>query len=73
MWLRRDTAPFGRDLEVAVIANGEVHAVPLPCRRVLRGWISAETKQPIEIYPTHWRDWQPPPALVLPIRPGVVL
>lgn len=62
MWLKIDAAPFGRDLELAVIEKGEVHAVAFPCRRLLRGWINAETKQPVEVYPTHWREWQSPPS-----------
>jgi hypothetical protein len=28
-----------------------------PCRRVLGGWIKAEMKTPINVHPTHWRDW----------------
>jgi hypothetical protein len=34
-----------------------VHAICFPCRRVLGGWIKAEMKTPINVHPTHWRDW----------------
>jgi len=58
MWEPISTAPFDRDLELAVIERGEVHALVFPCRRILSGWVNAETKQRIEVYPTHWREWR---------------
>jgi hypothetical protein len=27
------------------------------CRRVLGGWIKANTNMPVRICPTHWREW----------------
>jgi hypothetical protein len=51
------TAPFGRDLELALIDANGVHAISLPCRRVLGGWIKAEMETPTNVHPTHWRDW----------------
>jgi hypothetical protein len=59
-WQRIDTAPFDRALELAVIAYDGVHALVFPCRRILGGWINAETNKQIEVRPTHWRDWQEP-------------
>jgi hypothetical protein len=56
-WKPINSAPFDRDLEVAVIDDG-THAVVFPCRRVVHGWVKAATSQPIEVRPTHWRDWQ---------------
>ena len=50
-------APFDRDLELALIDANGVHAICFPCRRVLGGWIKAEMKTPINVHPTHWRDW----------------
>jgi hypothetical protein len=50
-------APFNADLELAVLDSQGVHALVFPCRRVLGGWIKAETNKPIEIHPTHWRQW----------------
>jgi hypothetical protein len=29
-----------------------------PCRRILGGWIDAETKGWIDLRPTHWREWR---------------
>jgi hypothetical protein len=57
MWQPIATAPFDCELELAVIDGHEPHAVVFPCRRVLNGWIDAETKQKIELWPTHWRPW----------------
>lgn len=53
------TAPFDRDLELAVVDEFGVHALVFPCRRILRGWIKAETKERIDVHPTHWREWIP--------------
>jgi hypothetical protein len=57
MWQPIISAPFDRDLELAVIDSGEPHALVFPCRRVLNGWVHAETKNRIEVQPTHWREW----------------
>jgi hypothetical protein len=57
-WQPVSTAPFDRDLEVAVVAVRSEHALLFPCRRILGGWIHAETKKKIEVYPTHWREWR---------------
>ncbi|HUI14960.1 MAG TPA: hypothetical protein VL048_15995 [Xanthobacteraceae bacterium] len=57
MWQPINTAPYDRDLELAVIDFGEPHALVFACRRVLNGWINAETKSRIEVQPTHWREW----------------
>ena len=59
-WQRITSAPFDRDLELAVIDYDGVHALAFPCRRVLGSWIKAETKHKIDVYPTHWREWQDP-------------
>jgi len=57
MWQPIVTAPYDRDLELAVIdAMGE-HSLVFPCRRTERGWIDATTKRRIEGWPTHWREW----------------
>ena len=41
-WKPIVTAPFDRDLEVAVIDYDGTHALVFPCRRFLHGWINAE-------------------------------
>jgi hypothetical protein len=56
-WLKIENAPFERDLEVAVIDFDGAHAVVFPCRRVLGGWVKATTLAPVNIHPTHWREW----------------
>jgi hypothetical protein len=58
MWHPISTAPFGTDLELAVI-EGEVHALVFPCQRVAEGWINAETQGLVGVSPTHWREWKP--------------
>jgi len=57
VWHPISTAPFDRDLEIAVIDSNGVHAVTFPCRRELGGWIKSETNRPIDLRPTHWREW----------------
>jgi hypothetical protein len=60
-WKLIDTAPFDRDLELAVIDREGTHAVAFPCRRLTdSGWIDVETNKQVCFYyirPTHWRDW----------------
>ena len=56
-WQAVATAPFDRDLELAVIDAEGPHALVFPCRRVLRGWVKAETNSPLNVHLTHWREW----------------
>jgi hypothetical protein len=63
MWQRVSTAPFDRDLELAVIDDDGPHALVFPCRRILGGWMKVETKERLDVRPTHWRDWQVVPAV----------
>lgn len=56
-WEPISAAPFGRDLELAVIGRDGVHALVFPCRCVVLGWIDAATMEPIDVQPTHWREW----------------
>jgi hypothetical protein len=57
-WQPISTAPFDDDLELAVIDHGSVHALVFPCRRIVGGWLAAETKHHIQVLPTHWRCWK---------------
>ena len=60
-WQTIATAPFDRDLELAVIdIGGDVHALVFPCRRVLHGWVKAKMEMPVNVHPTHWRVWDGP-------------
>jgi hypothetical protein len=61
MWHPISTAPFDRDLELAIIDANGVHTIVFPCRRVLGGWIKAEIKTPTDVRPTHWRNWAKKP------------
>ncbi len=56
-WQSVATAPFDRNIEIAVIRGSAPHAVAFRCRRILGGWMDAETKERIDVRPTHWRDW----------------
>lgn len=58
-WNPIASAPFDRDLELAVIDYEGIHALVFPCRRILRGWVDSGTKKQIaNLRPTHWREWQ---------------
>lgn len=59
MWQPIVSAPFDRDLELAVLSDHDEHALAFACRRVPGGWINAETKRWVEVHPSHWRDWAP--------------
>lgn len=56
-WERIETAPFDRDLELAVIEGNAIHKLIFPCRRVLGGWVKAGLTDRISVQPTHWRAW----------------
>jgi hypothetical protein len=58
MWQTIATAPFDRDIELAVIDADGAHALVFPCRRILNGWMNAETRERLDVHPTHWRNWQ---------------
>jgi hypothetical protein len=50
-WQPINTAPFDRDLELAVLDRDGVHTLVFPCRRILGSWINAETKPRIDVRP----------------------
>jgi hypothetical protein len=57
-WRPISSAPFDRDLELAVIGPDGPDPLAFPCRRILSGWINAETKERVDVVrPTHWREW----------------
>jgi hypothetical protein len=57
-WMPINTAPFDRDVELAVIDGQGVHTLSFRCVRTIDGWINA-----MSVRPTHWRKWQPGPRL----------
>ncbi len=60
MWQTISTAPPDLDLELAVIDREGAHSLVFPCRRIVGGWVNAQTGQRIEASPTHWREWEAP-------------
>ncbi|WJR80181.1 hypothetical protein [Bradyrhizobium sp. NP1] len=57
IWQPISTAPFGPDLEVAVIEGDLIHALVFACRRAPDGWVKVATRERIVVSPTHWRPW----------------
>ena len=57
-WRDIKTAPFDRELELAII-DGEIRPISRVCLRHGDGWFDAETLQPIKVTPTHWRSRWP--------------
>ena len=51
------TAPYGVDLELAVVDGNGIHAVVFPCRRMVHGWVNAASGASVELHPSHWRAW----------------
>jgi hypothetical protein len=47
-WRPVSTAPFRGDLELAVLDWEGAHALIFPCRRILGGWLYAETMEHID-------------------------
>ena len=59
-WHAISTAPFDRDIELAVIDAQGTHALVFPCRRIAGGWVNAQNNQKLPgLEPSHWREWQP--------------
>jgi hypothetical protein len=56
-WNDIATAPIGIDLELAIFTPQDAHLLAFPSRRVADGWVDADTKQRIDLQPTHWREW----------------
>jgi hypothetical protein len=57
-WRDIETAPFDRELELAVI-DGEIRPLGGACLRHGDGWFDAETLTPINVTATHWRSRWP--------------
>jgi len=57
MWQEISTAPYDRDLELAVIERDHLHPLIFACRRTTGGWIKVATRERVAIHPTHWRPW----------------
>jgi len=57
IWEVIATAPYDRDLELAVVEGDQVHRLIFACRRVPSGWIKVATRERLVVSPTHWRPW----------------
>jgi hypothetical protein len=49
MWQSVSSAPFDQDLGLAVIDYDGPHPLVFPCRRVLSGWIDADTSRRVDV------------------------
>lgn len=58
MWNPILSAPYGRDLELAVFDEEGTHALVFPCIKSREGWKNATTGARVDIRPTHWREWK---------------
>jgi hypothetical protein len=57
MWEPISSAPFGRDIELAVVNQDGTHALVFACQRIVGGWMNSATKERLDVRPTHWREW----------------
>jgi hypothetical protein len=57
LWERISTAPYDRELELAVIEKDRVHPLVFACRRTASGWVNASSRERVPVSPTHWRLW----------------
>ncbi|MBI3699757.1 MAG: hypothetical protein HY242_04845 [Afipia sp.] len=58
-WKPIKTAPYEREIELAVIEEDNVHSLVFACCRTAQGWINASSKERVIVSPTHWRAWRP--------------
>lgn len=49
--------PTERDLHLAVMDHDGMHELVFPCRRLGNSWVDAKTRRPVDVRPTHWREW----------------
>ena len=52
-----DDVPSDRDLHLAVMDDDGMHELVFPCRLVGNSWVDAKLLRPVEVHPTHWREW----------------
>lgn len=57
-WKPIREAPVDRDVELAMLVDGEANALAFACRKSSRGWVNATTGKTVYFQPSHWRDWQ---------------
>jgi hypothetical protein len=57
LWQPISTAPFDRNLELAIMNGGDAYILVFACRRIVGGWFNVAKGKRIDIQPTHWRQW----------------
>jgi hypothetical protein len=57
-WRELATAPFDREIELAII-DGQIDVLDASYLRHGNGWLEAETLRPVTVRATHWRYRQP--------------
>ena len=57
-WREIASAPYDREIELAVIGN-DVSVLDGSCLRHGDTWLDAETLRPVTVSATHWRYRQP--------------
>ena len=57
-WRELATAPFDREIELAVIGNN-IGVLDVPYLRHGEGWLDAATLRPVMVRATHWRYRRP--------------
>ena len=55
-WSPIASAPKGRDIQVQVSDHFGEYPLPFSCRLTEKGWVNAETRKPLKIKATGWRD-----------------
>jgi hypothetical protein len=61
-WNLISTAPRGRNVQVQVADNFGHYPLPFLCKMTDKGWVNAETQQPLKLTPTGWRETRSQPA-----------
>ncbi len=56
-WFPVSIAPTDQALELCVIEGAETCVLVFPCQKVGRNWVDCESRQVVDIEPTHWRPW----------------
>ena len=49
IWEEIATAPYDRDLELAVVEGDHVHQLVFPCRRTPAGWVKVVTHERVAV------------------------
>jgi hypothetical protein len=56
-WRPIREAPDDRAVQLATMIDGEPSALAFACRQSRRTWVNAETRKPVFVRPSHWREW----------------